>query len=229
MQRIGTKLFINYRSEDAGTTASRLFQDLERALAPGQVFLDHERIEGGDAWPDRLRDEVLTASAIFCLIGKRWLTASDPETGDRRLNLPEDWVRREIEASLERQIPIVPVLIDDAGAPSRRAFQTVPSLAPLAELQWLPLRRKEWRTDLEALVLSLENHGFAKLEQSHATPDAAVRRAAEYAPAIARYRRRVSGLFDRWDLSSVGVAQSGTTGGPIEVQLDDMYLALRIG
>ena len=154
------RLFINYRSEDTGPTASRLFQELTRQFKADQVFLDHERIEGGANWPDRLRREVAQATLMFVLIGNGWLIARDPETGDLRLNIPEDWVRQEIETALGTETEIVPILVEGASPPSRRALQNVPSISRLADQQGLPLRRRDWEKDFDGLRKLLFEGGF---------------------------------------------------------------------
>ncbi len=45
---------------------------------------------------------------------------------------------------------------------------------------------------------------------------------------VRAYRKRMRHLFSRWDLAHVGVVQPGGAGRPIEAQLDDMYLPLRL-
>ncbi|MBC7901384.1 MAG: toll/interleukin-1 receptor domain-containing protein [Saprospiraceae bacterium] len=156
------RLFINHRSEDTGATASRLYVELTHQFETDQVFLDHQRIEGGANWTDRLRREVAQATVMFVLIGDRWLTAQDAETGDRRLNLLEDWVRQEIETALKTETAIVPILVEGASPPSKRALQTVPTIEPLADLQGLPLRRKDWEADFARLVDLLVDLGFPR-------------------------------------------------------------------
>ena len=222
------KLFINYRSEDTGQTASRLLQDLEREFTPDQIFLDHARIEAGSEWPERLKQEILSASALLCLIGKSWLQAHDPETGDRLLTLPDDWVRQEIETAIKVGIPIIPILVDNATGPTSRAFQTVPSLALIATLQCLQLRREDWSNDFNTLAHWLSRHGLTKRTTDHAPSGGTTRSGPKYVREIGLYRKRLSGLFDRWDLSSVGVASSGPGARPLEVQLDEIYLPLRV-
>src|SRR6266404_6545775 len=106
------RLFINYRSEDTGATASRLHDELAHQFGLAQIFLDYEQIEAGESWPDALRTAVANATVMFVLIGDRWLTAHDPHTGDRRLNLPDDWVRQEIETAIKREIAIIPILVE---------------------------------------------------------------------------------------------------------------------
>ncbi|HEX7335093.1 MAG TPA: toll/interleukin-1 receptor domain-containing protein [Pyrinomonadaceae bacterium] len=155
-------LFINYRSEDTGPTASRLYAELARELGVDQVFLDHERIEAGGRWPETLRNKVETADAMFVLIGKGWLSACDVETGDRRLNVPEDWVRQEIELALKTNTTIVPILVDEARPLGERDLRTVPSIQSLADMQALPLRRKYWKEDFNRIIGWLVNAGFTR-------------------------------------------------------------------
>lgn len=153
-------LFLNYRSSDTGMTASRLFDDLSRCVDPLQLFLDLERLEGGVAWPPALQEALQRTTLLVVLIGERWLTTYDAETCDRRLNLPDDWVRLEIETALQRGIDILPVLVDGALPPSPRAFRTIPSLQPLPSLQAVRLRRKDWTNDVNLIVALLKKHGF---------------------------------------------------------------------
>jgi hypothetical protein len=154
-------LFISYRNEDTGMVADRLYADLARELAAGQVFLDHERIKGGDEWPAVIRDELRRATAMFVLIESRWLTAQDPLTGDRRLNQAEDWIRREVETALGQVHNVVPVLVDDALPLTKRALETVPSIMALADRQAMKLRRKEWEADVRRLMGWLVDHSFS--------------------------------------------------------------------
>ena len=155
-------LFISYRVDDTGPTATWLFEELMAAYGAERVFLDHERLEGGAAWPERLEAEARRAAVMLVLVGEGWLRAHDPETFDRRLNQEGDWVRKEIEAALGAGALVVPLLVEGAKPLSRQAFATVPSLARLADLQTLPLRRKDWASDLERLQELLDERGFVR-------------------------------------------------------------------
>lgn len=153
-------LFISYRKAEAGHAAGRLYTDLERKLAPGQVFLDKERLEGGDPWPERLRTEAERATVMIVLIGERWLKVQDPHTGDRRLNVPDDWVRTEVETGLKVVPVVLPVLLDGAQPLTASSLATVPSLERLAKLQALRLRDEDWPSDIETLTKYLRDRGF---------------------------------------------------------------------
>jgi len=145
---------------DAGHAAGRLYADLDRELAPGQVFLDKERLEGGDPWPERLRTEAKRATVMLVLIGERWLKVQDSHTGDRRLNVPDDWVRTEIETGLQVVPVVLPVLVDGAEPLTASTLRTVPSIEKLAKLQALRLRDEDWRSDIQTLMKFLSDRGF---------------------------------------------------------------------
>jgi hypothetical protein len=153
-------MFISYRVKDTGSIATWLFKELAEAYGREHVFLDHERLEGGAPWPERLEEEARRASVMLVLVGEGWLRAQDPETGERRLDQPGDWVRKEIETALSARSLVVPLLVEDAKPLPRRAFETLPSLAPLAELQALNLRRKDWESDLTRLHGLIARNGF---------------------------------------------------------------------
>ena len=53
---------------------------------------------------------------MFALIGNGWASARD-ETGNKRLNNPNDFVRIELEAAVGRKILLIPLLIDDSPFP----------------------------------------------------------------------------------------------------------------
>jgi hypothetical protein len=144
------RLFINYRTSDTGPTASALYRDLVRRLGASSVFIDHDRIQGGEEWPSRLRAEVELCTAMLCLIGPDWLSAQDPQSKRRRLDQSDDWVLREICRALERHVTLVPVLIEAAMLPNA---QDLPGLlSGIANLQARHLRRVEWENDVVRIL-----------------------------------------------------------------------------
>ena len=108
------RLFISYRTDDTAATASRLAHELALRFGPEAVFLAHKRIQGGENWPQRLRDEVTGACVVLVLLGARWLTLEDDKTGRPRVENPQDWVRQEIEAALAVGRDVLPVRVDEA-------------------------------------------------------------------------------------------------------------------
>jgi pterin-4a-carbinolamine dehydratase len=142
-------VFISYRRSDSQIHAVAVAQALTAAFADGEVFLDRFSLVAGLPWPDELVRGVSQARVVVALIGPKWLMAHD-ESGTRRLDLPEDWVRQELVLALEAGIRIVPVLLDDAALPAD--LKLTGALAPFAQLQRLAVRSDHWIDDLNALI-----------------------------------------------------------------------------
>ncbi|MCB1235474.1 MAG: toll/interleukin-1 receptor domain-containing protein [Verrucomicrobiae bacterium] len=152
------RIFINYRREDAGAVAGRLSDTLEQYFGEGRVFRDIEGIAGGAAF-DRVIGETLDASdAVIVLIGDRWLSAAEPG-GGRRIDNPEDWVAREIEATLKKGTPIFPVLVEEVQMP--RADELPEAIRPLSRLNAVRIGDQRWSHDTQKLaqVISLDIPG----------------------------------------------------------------------
>jgi hypothetical protein len=87
------------------------------------------------------------------LIGKQWLDIKD-STGQRRLDDPDDFVRLEIAAILERKIRAIPVLVGGAVMPKRS--QLPDPLAPLIQRHALEVSDLRFHSDVETLIGTLE-------------------------------------------------------------------------
>jgi hypothetical protein len=61
-------------------------------------------------------DHVGKCDALLAVIGKHWVSSADSQDR-RRLDDPSDFVRIEIEAALQRNVPVIPVLVDGAAMP----------------------------------------------------------------------------------------------------------------
>jgi TIR domain len=102
-------IFINYRGEDSQTAAALIDRDLTARFGSEQVFLDSRSIPAGS---DLLRScwgGVRSCSVLLVVIGPRWLTVTDA-AGERRIDDPRDWLRREIVEALIHGLRVVPVL-----------------------------------------------------------------------------------------------------------------------
>jgi hypothetical protein len=55
---------------------------------------------------------------LLALIGLKWLDARDENGTHRRLDDPDDFVRIEIVTALQRNIPVIPILLDGAKIPN---------------------------------------------------------------------------------------------------------------
>ena len=110
------KIFINYRRSLNLVEAQLLKKVLQRHFGKDGVFLDVSGLEGGQHWLHALEAQVDAAAAMVSLIPKGWADLRD-ETGARRLENPDDFVRFEIARAFSRRIPFVPLLLDGASMP----------------------------------------------------------------------------------------------------------------
>src|SRR6185295_8703836 len=104
------RLFISYRRSDTGAYADRLVARLS-AFQFQAIFQDREDIDLADNYADQIRAALATCDAVLVLVGPGWTIAQD-RAGNKRLDLPTDWVRREVTLALSMGVPIVPVLFD---------------------------------------------------------------------------------------------------------------------
>ena len=165
------RAFISYRKDDTKQVARSLYSELTRVLERGEIFLDLREIEPGASFPDTLRTEIERAAVVLALIGPQWLTLQSSD-GVRRLDEPDDWVRKEIELALAADKKIVPVLVEDARPLTKRNFRTVRSIEAVADLQSIRLATQDWDAHFEGIVTLLEGLGFRRRETITATGSA---------------------------------------------------------
>ena len=91
---------------------------------------------------------------MIVLIGAAWSSVKD-RTGQRRLDLPKDWVRQEIEVALRREIPIIPVRIQ--GTPMPSEDELPPSIADLTSFQSAEVTDSRWDFDLSVLIHGIDS------------------------------------------------------------------------
>ncbi|HYG80816.1 MAG TPA: toll/interleukin-1 receptor domain-containing protein [Pyrinomonadaceae bacterium] len=133
-------IFISYRRNDTRWFAATLLARLTQHLPNVDVFLDVANIEPGLDFESVLARTLDQSEVLLALIGKGWLIAQD-QVGRRRLDLESDWVRIEIARALDRNIRVIPVLVDDADMPSAESLPT--PLAGLSRRQMCSVRFEE--------------------------------------------------------------------------------------
>lgn len=148
-----TDIFINYRRADTSGHAGRLEQELTRRF-PGRVFMDIHTIEVGTDFADAINSEVGKCGALIVLIGNQWLDITDPKTGKRRLDNPNDFVAIEIAEALKRNTRVIPVLVEGAKMPE--AEELPASLAGLVRRNAIEVSDTRWDYDVAQLIKVLE-------------------------------------------------------------------------
>jgi CHASE2 domain-containing sensor protein len=144
--------FISYRRSQSTWQARDIRRELARRYGDASVFVDTSSIEYGEAFPDRIASAIRGCSVMLVLIGPHWL---EPIAGTRRIDDPNDWVRREIEAGLQRrEAVVVPVLLDGTHAPSDAELPE--SVKALAALHAVAITGDDLAADIDNLLRSVE-------------------------------------------------------------------------
>lgn len=132
-------IFISYRRSDSTEVARALAADLRNYFGDDSVFLDNSSaLPPGQQWPQRIEEALKASRVVLALIGAQWLAAYDGTSGRRRIDLEDDWVRKELVAALARRsqgelFDLIPVLIDSTQMPSPEQLDA--DLLPLAAYQ----------------------------------------------------------------------------------------------
>jgi hypothetical protein len=143
------QIFISYRRQETSHLAGRLFDRLADRFGEDRVFMDVDSIEPGLDFGDAIQQAVGSSDVLLALIGREWLTATD-EGGRRRLDDPDDIVRLEVEAALERSIRVIPVLAEGAIMPRRQDLPD--SLAGLVRRNAVRLTHESFRHEAARLI-----------------------------------------------------------------------------
>lgn len=159
-------IFISYRREDSPGHAGRIFDRLRSRFGSDVVFMDVAAIEAGVDFVDVLHKAVGSCDALLAVIGPQWLSAT--QGGNRRLDDPRDFVRIEIAGALERNVRVLPVLVEGARVPP---VESLPAdLQALTRRQAIELRDARWDDDIERLVEGLAK--FLKTDSPSLQPAA---------------------------------------------------------
>jgi lysozyme family protein len=152
------RVFVSYRREDSAASAGRLGDRLMHEFGKDHVFMDVDSIPLGSDFVKRLAEEVQRCDVLLAVIGPEWTEIRD-EDGNRRLDDPNDFVRLEIREALQRDIPVVPVLLEGTKIP--KASSLPEDIKSLTLRNALHLRHGSFQIDLDRLVQQLKVRGSA--------------------------------------------------------------------
>jgi hypothetical protein len=148
------RIFISYRRADSGGWARSLHDKLEEELGPGRLFRDVAMQSGVD-FHQHVESLLDRCEVLLAVIGRSWTSITDAD-GNRRLDNPDDLVRREISRALERpDVQVIPVLVDGARMPSNHDLP--PDLAPLSRRHACELTDSRWDYDVDTLTRRLRD------------------------------------------------------------------------
>ncbi|HEY5744134.1 MAG TPA: TIR domain-containing protein [Terrimicrobiaceae bacterium] len=158
-------IFISYRRDDASDVTGRIADVLKSKFGANLVFKDVDSIPLGTDFRHVISEAVGRCDVLLAVIGDDWLQATN-ETGTRRIDDPDDFVHIEIRAALERDIPVIPVLVE--GAKMARDRDLPKRLQSLAFRNAIAVRPDpDFHNDMERLCRALSDvvRKSAKLPQ----------------------------------------------------------------
>lgn len=150
-----SKVFISYRRSDSQWQTKQLYDALCNQVSNPKenIFYDLDSMLVGFDFRERIDDAVSKCDVLIAVIGNRWESERDPDTGERRLDNPNDLVRLEIAAALKRNIQVVPVLVDGTSMP--KAEELPNELQSLSFRHGVKLRVDSFDSDMSALIRGL--------------------------------------------------------------------------
>jgi formylglycine-generating enzyme required for sulfatase activity len=148
------KIFLSYRRQDSAAVALWIDERLRAHFGDDAVFVDVDSIPFGVDFRQHIASAIDQCGVLLAVIGRNWLG----EPGAlRRVDDPRDFVRIEIEAALERNLPVIPVLIDRAPMPGESELP--PSLARLAYRNAINVDvGRDFKNHIDRLIRGIEYH-----------------------------------------------------------------------
>lgn len=146
-------VFVSYRRGDSEGQARALFNELADLIGKNSVFMDVDSIALGRDFRRILQERLSSCDLMLALIGPDWLDIRDA-SGNRRLDSAADFVRQEIAAALQRNIPVTPVLVRGAQMPP--PDQLPDDLKDLAYRNGFELSHARWDSDVREMIKRLD-------------------------------------------------------------------------
>lgn len=147
------RIFLSYRIKDSVHATAAISGLLAAHYGPGNVFRDRDSLPLGAVYPRRIRRELERADVVLAVIGPTWLTIRN-RNGERCLDDERDWVRTELRMAFERDIQVVPVLLDDTPLPDRSLLPG--DIALLSLSMYWQVRHRTFESDVRGLIENLE-------------------------------------------------------------------------
>lgn len=114
--------------------------------------MDVNAIQPGLDFRKAIDESIHKCTVLLAIVGREWLESKNA-AGQRRLDDETDFVRLEIASALQRDIPVVPVLVRGARMP--RAEQLPADLRELAYRNAVELTHARWKSDVRVLIQAL--------------------------------------------------------------------------
>jgi hypothetical protein len=147
------KIVISYRREDSKWTADLIFNRLESHYGKGNVFMDIDSIPFGLDFRDHIRETLDRCDVMVALVGPNWV---GHDSAGKHILDETDWVRIEIEAALNKKIPLIPLLIDGSRMP--KPDELPEALRNFVFRQSAAIDRDNFRAQMDKVIASIDQH-----------------------------------------------------------------------
>jgi hypothetical protein len=107
------RILISYRRGDADPTVYRIHETLSHRYGSKSVFIDVDDMPFGADFRDHIKKVLKEIDILLAIIGPNWLNEIQKRAAENKT----DYVQQEIEAALQRKIPVIPVLVQKAEMP----------------------------------------------------------------------------------------------------------------
>jgi hypothetical protein len=156
------KVFLSYRRDDTAGRAGRIADVFTTRYGARNVFQDVDAAAPGLDFAERVDAAIVDSDVMLVVIGRGWLNSTAAD-GGRRIDRPDDFVRREVNAALNAGIRVVPVLVDGAELPE--SDQLPEELSGMLRRQAVSVRDVSWHQDVDDLIRRLEGEEREPLER----------------------------------------------------------------
>ncbi len=147
-----SRIYISYRRGASSDYAKRLYLRLAQYYGDDNIFMDIE-IGLGVNFVTYINEIVQQCDVLLAVIDRDWLTITDDE-GQCRLDDPNDFVRTEIAAALNRNIPVIPLYVRESKPPSETRLPA--EIRRLTQLQGLHLSDLRFDQHVVRLIQALD-------------------------------------------------------------------------
>lgn len=146
------QIFISYRRDDSAAESGRIYDRLVQEFGSNSVFKDIDSIPLGINFKHHIDSIIQKCDVVLVIIGQEW---SGTQAGQSRLDNPRDLVRLEVEAALQREIPVIPVFINNASIESEESLP--PSLIELLDRNGISIGHDpHFHPDMNRLIKDLK-------------------------------------------------------------------------
>jgi hypothetical protein len=147
------RIFVCYRRTDAPAHAGRIYDRLAERFGAANVYRDLDSTTPGADFAEVINETIAKCDALVAVIGRHWRSVTRQWRGRRRQDDSQDWVLREIASALERNVRVIPVLVEGATMP--HPDELPEDVQMFARRHAVELSETVWTLQLDRLMDSL--------------------------------------------------------------------------